>query len=351
MNKAEFLQRLRQKLSVLDDRELEDILNEYEQHIDMKAAGAMTEEEAIADFGDMDELAAQILEAYHVRADFAENEKKAARDGQNEDALQRVYVKVKRALTGGWKEFVSALKCGGRFLEEKGDACADAIFRFLKGKKEVHAASSEEEVSGVQQESGQAAEEACGVKARGTEAAEEKSVFLFFGRIVSGCGHAAGSCVSFCWKAAVRCVKLCWALAVWCVKYGWKAAVWAAKICWNLFWVCSGIVIGLFSCMCLFGLGLLAVMLVLGYPLAGITIGMLGLTLCMCSVTIGCFTLLLRGKKKDALSCAGEKKNAALSCTGEEKNAALSCAEGESAQTKEKAAKEKTAKEGEVVHA
>ena len=71
MNKAEFLHILRDRLSVLDEKELEDILSEYEQHIDMKAAGAMTEESAIADFGDIGELTAQILEAYHVRADFA----------------------------------------------------------------------------------------------------------------------------------------------------------------------------------------------------------------------------------------------------------------------------------------
>lgn len=49
MNKAEFLHILRERLSILDENELEDILSEYEQHIDLKAAGTMTEEAAIAD--------------------------------------------------------------------------------------------------------------------------------------------------------------------------------------------------------------------------------------------------------------------------------------------------------------
>ncbi|MFR3251901.1 MAG: DUF1700 domain-containing protein [Eisenbergiella sp.] len=71
MNKEEFLRILRERLSILDDREMEDILSEYEQHIDMKTAGAMSEEEAIADFGNVDDLAADILEAYHVRSDYA----------------------------------------------------------------------------------------------------------------------------------------------------------------------------------------------------------------------------------------------------------------------------------------
>ena len=71
MSKEEFLRILREKLSILDEKEMEDILNEYEQHIDMKTAGAMTEEEAIADFGNLDDLAADILEAYHVRSDYA----------------------------------------------------------------------------------------------------------------------------------------------------------------------------------------------------------------------------------------------------------------------------------------
>ena len=61
MSKEEFLRILREKLSILDEKEMEDILNEYEQHIDMKTAGAMTEEEAIADFGNLDGVLRRIF--------------------------------------------------------------------------------------------------------------------------------------------------------------------------------------------------------------------------------------------------------------------------------------------------
>ena len=71
MNKKEFLEALRQALAVLDETEQRDIIDEYEQHIDMKVASGLTEEEAIADFGDFNEMTAELLEAYHVRADYA----------------------------------------------------------------------------------------------------------------------------------------------------------------------------------------------------------------------------------------------------------------------------------------
>ena len=52
-------------------RDRRDIMEEYEQHIDMKVQRGLTEEEAIADFGNVKELTAEILEAYHVRGDYA----------------------------------------------------------------------------------------------------------------------------------------------------------------------------------------------------------------------------------------------------------------------------------------
>ena len=51
MDKKTFLLNLRQSLSVLKEEELQDIVSEYEQHIDMKVENGLTEEEAIADFG------------------------------------------------------------------------------------------------------------------------------------------------------------------------------------------------------------------------------------------------------------------------------------------------------------
>ena len=66
MNRQEFIDQLREYLKVLQDVEQEDILAEYSQHIEMKMKNGLSEEEAIRDFGQVKELAAEILEAYHV---------------------------------------------------------------------------------------------------------------------------------------------------------------------------------------------------------------------------------------------------------------------------------------------
>ena len=70
MNKEKFLMELRAHLSILENQEQEDILAEYAQHIDMKMQKGLSEEEAIRDFGPMQDLAAEILEAYHVKPEF-----------------------------------------------------------------------------------------------------------------------------------------------------------------------------------------------------------------------------------------------------------------------------------------
>ena len=67
MKKQEFLDRLKSRISILDDEEVEDILMEYEAHINEKMNSGKTEEEAIADFGDFNELIKEILAAYKIK--------------------------------------------------------------------------------------------------------------------------------------------------------------------------------------------------------------------------------------------------------------------------------------------
>ena len=74
MNKEGFLKELESHLRVLDDKEQQDILDEYAQHIDLKMKSGLSEEEAIRDFGNIGELAADILEAYHVDPRFEEKQ-------------------------------------------------------------------------------------------------------------------------------------------------------------------------------------------------------------------------------------------------------------------------------------
>lgn len=75
MNKEEFLNELRGHLRVLDEKEQQDIIDEYAQHIDLKMKSGLSEEDAICDFGNVEELAGDILEAYHVDPKFEEKTK------------------------------------------------------------------------------------------------------------------------------------------------------------------------------------------------------------------------------------------------------------------------------------
>ena len=66
MTREEFFAKLDARLSILNEKERKDIIDEYQSHIDFKIQDGKTEAQAIADFGDIDALAAEILEAYHI---------------------------------------------------------------------------------------------------------------------------------------------------------------------------------------------------------------------------------------------------------------------------------------------
>ena len=67
MKKEEFLNKLRKRLNILEEKEVEDLLTEYEGYIDEKIEAGASEEEAVDSFGDIDELADELLKAYKVK--------------------------------------------------------------------------------------------------------------------------------------------------------------------------------------------------------------------------------------------------------------------------------------------
>lgn len=69
MKKDEFLSLLEKKLQVINEKERRDIIDEYRTHIEMKIRDGKSEEEAIEDFGDIDELVDDILDAYKINTD------------------------------------------------------------------------------------------------------------------------------------------------------------------------------------------------------------------------------------------------------------------------------------------
>lgn len=119
MNKIEFMKKLAGLLAVLQEDEIRDILSEYEQHIDMKMESGLSEQEAIEDFGSVEELAADILAAYHVRTDC-----------HKEPAKSR---EVIEKVTNGSKKACSS---AGGFLKRIGSSISDFFKKcYRKGKE------------------------------------------------------------------------------------------------------------------------------------------------------------------------------------------------------------------------
>ena len=53
MKKEDFLRELDSRLHILNEAERKDIIDEYSQHIDLKIANGLSEEDAAGDFGDI----------------------------------------------------------------------------------------------------------------------------------------------------------------------------------------------------------------------------------------------------------------------------------------------------------
>ena len=76
MSKDKFFKELEKRLEVLDANEREDIINEYKDTLNEKIKHGKSEEEAIADFGNIDELVKEILSTYKINTDYMKDEDK-----------------------------------------------------------------------------------------------------------------------------------------------------------------------------------------------------------------------------------------------------------------------------------
>ncbi len=72
MNKKKFIENLKKRLVILDENEIIDITNEYESIIDDKVKNGHSEQDAIRDFGNIDELINEILIAYKINPKYNE---------------------------------------------------------------------------------------------------------------------------------------------------------------------------------------------------------------------------------------------------------------------------------------
>ena len=71
MKKEEFLNKLREKISILKKEEQDDIINEYNEHIEEKLKKKEKEEDIIKELGDIDEIAKEILDAYKINEEYS----------------------------------------------------------------------------------------------------------------------------------------------------------------------------------------------------------------------------------------------------------------------------------------
>lgn len=256
MDKTGFLKELKQYLAVLNEGEQKDILDEYAQHIDMKMERGMSESEAIRDFGDIGELATEILEAYHVNPQFGA--KKHTR-----------FTAMKEEIP------VAEFAEKGRSFWSKGTGCLKKTFAHLReawSSRQFSLRKPSERrpdrLAGTEQETG-------AVRIRRKK---------MFGEIP---GMAVSGIRSLFWGAV--------GLAAWCIRWAW-----------NAFMLIIIFMIGMMTLTCLFGLGMLTVLLLQGYPLAGVTVGCLGLVLCGGSLTIVALCLCrFRTRRRTAGHTAG----------------------------------------------
>lgn len=283
MDKSTFMKELEQSLSVLQEDELRDILNEYELHVDMKVKSGLSEEEAIADFGNLSELSAEILEAYHVRADYTDGYAGTGRKTALADRKEASAEKLEKA-RNTWKQVGDKTAAG-----VKGAGCwvwgvilfwmrqIGRPFRWgLNAWRQRRDKKTAKEAVIVDEAFiDMAADDR--LQAAGIPAAKG-AVRRGVHRTVRGAA-----------RLTMRGLHLTAGAVIWMLRMAWNVC------CVGFFLLCGGL--GLFF---LFGFGMLAVLLFQRYPLAGVTIGCFGVMVCLFSAAWLGLTLLWRKNKSIA---------------------------------------------------
>lgn len=278
MDKNTFIRELRQALSVLQEDELNDIVNEYEQHIDMKMKSGLTEAEAIADFGSMQELTTEILAAYHVRADYAEGQRRK----------KPLFFKEEGDMTG--KELLQQTKKHCRTAGVKANAGLQRLRKWIEGillfwKKQLGKPISFLGRKWRDRQNCWAAgplwKNRTMAKMEESDQGEEKTL------------------ISRIWGFAESVFRRGLNLIINGFCFGWKLALLGIRAAWNVCCVGTSLMFAAAGLLCLYLLGLLIVLWIQRYPLAGVTVGCLGLVLCTFSAAGFCLTLLWKKTKRE----------------------------------------------------
>lgn len=129
MTKKSFLEKLKRKLSILNEEEKQDILNEYKDIIEEKMKHGKTEEEAVADFGDFDELVGEILSAYKI------NPKASKEESSTKEKAKDFLESGEELIKDGAKKLTEVTdKIVNDFKEHNTDITVELVFELvLKG--------------------------------------------------------------------------------------------------------------------------------------------------------------------------------------------------------------------------
>lgn len=235
MTRQEFLGFLNKRLQVLKQQEREDILSEYEQHIMMRMENGLSEEDAIKDFGNLEELVSEILDAYHVDGECG---KKTLGIDKREVGRQ-----VSEGVSGACSKAGKGIGALWGFFKKMLQAAAGGIKRAVYG------------TGGWLKKIWSRLRRACA----GPETTEKR-------RSPALPGKRNG------YRGEMMMIKKAGRFFMWCIGICIKGA---ALLFLSPFFLCA-----LFLLM---SLGILAVLLAMGYPLWGVTILTLGLTMCSVS--------------------------------------------------------------------
>lgn len=262
-NKAWFLKELQSRIAVLEDAEQQDILAEYAQHIDLRVAGGLSEEEAIQDFGDLDQLASEILEAYHVKPAFRSPTAgvKVVSVPDPRPALKRGCAGVGslvRRLGGALGRFFRWLGLGAAALVR---ACRRGLRRIFSRRAQP-AAEAEAECP------------AANAAAASGEAASAHQGSPLLPREKRGLGRLFRSLGRF-----LGCL---------------------GRLAWNLVLLLCAVPFAGAGLLCLVGLGFMVVLLFQGYPLAGAVLFCLG-GAAFCAGVLGLGSTLLSRRPRPAV--------------------------------------------------
>ncbi len=332
MDKKTFLEELRKSLRVLKEEELQDIIGEYEQHIDMKVQKGLTVEQAIADFGNVKELAAEILEAYHVRAEF--DLSKEWEEGTPTDQAQNITQDPEKDGEKG-KTVDAARDSSGTNLVRTGVVwfrngfnkiglrirmvcvwlwggccwCGKQImrpFQWMKSRyftwKEKRNIKKEEKVGMTSENIQEVAPESKEDRNGSTKASDPQTELIHVsipGKQKQAVVHTNGW-IKLTLRGMKHMIVRLWNFVV-------RMTVWCVRMCWNCFVVGTTLFIGSLGLMCLFASGVLGVLLMQGYPLAGLTVGCAGLVLSFLAAAALVWTLMWRKEKGGPTSEAMEE--------------------------------------------